>query len=427
MTLADGEPLLPAIEWVLGIFASLACAAAAVAYLRLRRRFEALRERQSRSEADIEEKSKFLAHVSHEIRTPLNGIVGLAQLLAGKDLDPSEEQKIKSMLLVSCHQLMDLVNDVLTISKIQAGKGTLLTEDFLLKNWAESILFPLKNLAKHKGLSLQLSFVGDSRLKAHADVGKMGQILANLVSNAIKFTERGRVDVRVWCPDKTPGTLVVMVEDTGIGIDSNLQARLFQRFMRADSLASRFGGTGLGLYIVAQLLDLLGGRVSVSSRVGEGSVFRVEFPLQAPQGQIGSDYTQMAAWGVGAPGLRCLVADDNPTNQFVLRRSLEKLGCFVVSCSDGIQALDLVEREGFDIVFMDCEMPEIDGFEATRRIRQRHASADLWVVAVTAGVGPEDRRRCLASGMNEYLPKPFALEQLRSVLSQFEKQRRRSA
>jgi CheY-like chemotaxis protein/nitrogen-specific signal transduction histidine kinase len=371
------------------------------------------------------DKTRFMAHVSHEIRTPLNGIIGISTLLSQPGLSPSEDQRLRGLLSASAQQLLELVNDVLDISKLEAGKMTLLLEDLVLRNWIESVLFPQRILARKKGLQIEVNYEGDSRLKVRADLGKLTQVLNNLVANAIKFTDQGRIQVFVRSPDKLPGYLVLRVQDTGIGMSGATQGRLFNPFSQADLSSTRkYGGTGLGLFIVKELVALMEGRIFVASEVGVGSVFEVEIPLM-PAEVVGPSVTTVvpsSSSGRTPTKLRCLVVDDDSTNRLVLGRFLEKLGCEIVACENGLQAVEHAGRTSFDAIFMDCEMPVMDGFSATGAIRkQEMPSSRSFIVAVTAGVGPEDNARCIDSGMDMYLPKPFTIDQLRIALDKIPK------
>lgn len=365
--------------------------------------------------------TRFMAHVSHEIRTPLNGIIGISTLLSQPGLSPPEDQRLRGLLSASAQQLLGLVNDVLDLSKLEAGKMSLIQEDLVIRNWIESVLFPQRILARKKGLQIEVNYEGDSRLKVRADLGKLTQVLNNLVANAIKFTDQGRVQIYVRAPTELPGNLILRVQDTGIGMSSDTQGRLFKRFSQADLSSTRkYGGTGLGLFIVNELVALMAGRIFVASEVGVGSAFEVEIPLMPAEVVTPSDPTLVLPLSSGRPRkkLRCLVVDDNSTNRLVLSRFLEKLGCEIMACENGLQAVEHTERDSFDAIFMDCEMPVMDGFMATRTIRkQEKLSARSFIVAVTSGVGPEDNVRCLDAGMDMYLPKPFTVDQLRNALA----------
>jgi CheY-like chemotaxis protein len=368
-----------------------------------------------------DDKTHFMARVSHEIRTPLNGIIGISTLLSQPGLSQPEDQRLRGLLSASAQQLLELVNDVLDISKLDAGKMTLILEDLVLRNWIESVLFPQRILARKKRLQIDVTYEGDSRLKVRADLGKLTQVLNNLVANAIKFTDQGRIQIYVRSPAKLPGNLVLRVQDTGIGMSGATRGRLFKRFSQADLSSTRkYGGTGLGLFIVNELVALMGGRIFVASEVGVGSVFEVEVPL-LPSEAVAPSVTTVPPSsfpGKGQAKLRCLVVDDNSTNRLVLSRFLEKLGCEIVACENGLQAVEHAGLDSFDAIFMDCEMPVMDGLSATREIRNLETpSSRSFIVAVTAGVGTDDSERCIYSGMDMYLPKPFTIDQLRNALA----------
>lgn len=398
-----------------GWLLALSLAAALWRQQRQRRRLEKLLEKMK---AEKSQKGRFLAHVAHEIRTPLNGITGLATLLAQSDLTPQEERRLKGHLSASAQQLMDLVNDVLDSSKLEEGRMVLVPEDFIVRNWIESVVYPQKGLARKKGVSIEVTYEGDSRRTLRADVGKLTQILGNLVGNAVKFTDKGQVSLLVRVPSEAGGTLSLSVRDPGIGMTRATQRRLFERFSQADLSSHRkYGGTGLGLFIVHELLKLMGGRISVQSEVGKGSVFEVTFPVEAGTSPATTTPNSGQTKTLESRSLNCLVADDSDVNRLVLRRFLERLGHTVVDCVDGAEALKQASHQSFDVIFMDCEMPVMDGFTATREIRRREdAASRTKVIAVTAGFDPEDRSHCLEAGMDHYLPKPFSLDQLREVL-----------
>ena len=377
-------------------------------------------------------KSEFLANMSHEIRTPLNGIVGMTELA----LDRVRDQEMRSQIEAianSADSLLNIVNDILDFSKIEARKLTLNPELFHFRESLIQVLRPLKERASAKGLSLTLNI--DSRVPDDliADRHRLAQVLINLVGNAIKFTDVGRIELRVShrvlqpCPrfggpeQKEKLEISFVVEDTGIGIPQDRLEAIFESFSQADgSTSRRFGGTGLGLAISARLCELMGGRIRVESEEGLGSKFHFVVHVQRPCKSL---FLQQAATPVeeprGAGSLHLLVAEDNDLNQMLIKEQVAKLGHTCVIVSDGEQAVVQAEEGEFDVILMDMQMPVVDGFEATHRIRQIEAEQSLPktpIVAVTAHAMAGDKERCLAAGADFYLAKPLKLGPLKQLL-----------
>jgi signal transduction histidine kinase/CheY-like chemotaxis protein/ligand-binding sensor domain-containing protein len=386
-----------------------------------RRLEEEVRLRTEAAEQASRAKSEFLANMSHEIRTPMGAIIGLAQLL--RKTDALEEAKGYAELVSSSAEgLLGVIDEILDFSKIEAGKLTLERVDFSLREVLGGIAELLAPRAEAKGLELTLA-VGDrvpDRLKG--DPVRLRQVLLNLVGNAVKFTPRGRVDVEVE-PERCDGEEVGVrfrVRDTGIGIAPEARQRLFEPFTQADSSTSRrFGGTGLGLAICRRLVDLMGGEIRVASRSGEGSTF--EFTACFTAGDPAAEPAPAPA----APPrekrrARILVAEDNPVNQLVVLRHLAHLGYRAEAVGNGHEVLRALAEERYDLVLMDCQMPELDGYEATRRLRLREVDGErLPVIAVTAHAFKGDRERCLESGMDDYVAKPFKVEELAAILARW--------
>ncbi len=401
-----------------------------------RRDAEAIREEAVRASVKADRastaKSAFLSNMSHEIRTPLNGVIGMTQLMARTELDVEQARFLRN-IQTSSHQLLSLLNDILDISKIEAGKIEIENVPFDFKDFVDELYECFSIIAKQAGLEFLCTCNFSGRFFFYGDPNRLKQILNNLLANAIKFTAQGKVGLQIESsiPNMNGMTeLQITVTDSGIGMSDSVRSQLFQNFFQGNTSTARsYGGTGLGLAIAKQLIDLMGGTIEVKSTEGLGSEFTVKLFLRSVSYARGPFTEQgFSEFGRELNGsqdrlklqrkkLWILLAEDNLINQEITKAVLENSGYNIDIANNGLEAVEMVQSNKYAAVLMDCQMPELDGFEATQKMRLMGNM--IPIIALTAHAFKEDRERCFAAGMSDYLFKPFSEKRLIAMLDSF--------
>ena len=394
---------------------------------RVTQRTEQLRQALDKAEAATRAKSAFIANMSHEIRTPMNAIMGTTYLMQQSALQPGQAERLQTIEQAARH-LLQIINDILDLSKIEAGMFTLVSEDFDLDALLQGALALVADRARDKQVALSVTHEG-CPARLCGDATRLSQILINLLSNAVKFTERGEVSLLLSMDAIGPDQLSLRVEvhDTGVGIAADKVDSLFNAFVQADeSTTRRFGGTGLGLAITRSLVELMGGQIGVRSVLGQGSVFWCTLNLQAAQTQVSEPVGHVMRADEAAERLRrqhagaqVLLAEDNPINSMLGMELLAMVGVVATPAMNGVEAVELARQRRFDLILMDVHMPEMDGLTATRTIRSLPSGGDVPIIAMTASVLQAEREACQAAGMNAHLAKPIDTQALFQTLLQW--------
>jgi len=375
------------------------------------------------AEAATFAKSNFLANMSHEIRTPLNGIIGTAQLLSRTSLLP-EQQELLQTLQSSSNLLINIISDILDISKIEADKLILHPVSTHLRNCIKTVIEITEPAITTLHKPLKLTYQVDENVANYviADQGRLQQILVNLIGNAIKFTDEGSVTLRVTASEirNNIQEITFGVKDDGIGISEEALAQLFKPFTQVNTTALRkYGGTGLGLSICKKLVEMMQGRIWVESKEAEGSLFAFTLPLQVTYSAAELEMQPGEKEAFQYRPLRILLAEDNKMNQLIASKIFKKVGYSIDIAENGLAAVNMVEQCNYDLIFMDIQMPEMDGLQATRHILKKHGEGAPPIIAMTANVLSENERECAQAGMKDFVSKPFTFERLEDIIQKW--------